>query len=359
MNHFDEIIKEKTKLEQITLPIGFQERNDKLLASLTANSNTTYNQIRYLRFRYQFVTALFIFIIFIGSVTVAADCITGGKLFSQFFMNNAVNNRNLDYSYMNTDQLAEISTDSIGTVVETDELTIEVLDAVSSGNSANVMIKVTANKLESVFYDNQLLTLKNYRFYEEESDLEQSVASGSISYYYSDQDKCLAPNQFKIVFTFTDIDTIKTGNHTFKLDQFGYYSDNMEFQPVYEDSWQFNIAFASHADYSKELWINQSITAEDVTFELLNIMITPFTCTINLKTNTPYTAEIYQVYFDKKPDIKIKLKDGTMIDSRHFTQTFGADAESNLYNAILYFTVPISVKDVESISVFNVEYPIN
>ena len=58
-----------------------------------------------------------------------------------------------------------------GTAVDTEELSIAVQGALISGNTAEIILRVTAKKLDSVLYDNGIETLNNYRFGDESAML--------------------------------------------------------------------------------------------------------------------------------------------------------------------------------------------
>ena len=358
MNKFDKMIKEMAKKEEISLPPGFNDRIDYLINQHTKNINHTVKTTGFKLLRYKTAVVLLCAILLFGSVTVAAEYISGGDFFISFFNNKRNNNENIDYSYMNTEQLNEMSSSTIGTVVDTDELTIEIMGVVISGNTAKVMIKVTANDLNSVLYDNGVLPLKNYRFYEEVSSLDEGLAGGSIDYYYNDRNTSLKHNQFEIMFTFIGNNAFGNGKHTIKLNKFGYYSSDLEFKAIYNDTWQFEFAFDAETDYSKELYINQITNIDNNEFCLNSIKITPFALTISFKAYTEFTNDLYKMYSKEIPEIIIKLKDGTIIGRDQYSYTCGADEETNIYGAVIDFAVPITVNDVRSINIFGDEYVI-
>ncbi len=89
---------------------------------------------------------------------------------------------------------------------------------------------------------------------------------------------------------------------------------------------------------------------------IISIKISPFACVLNFEDDIEYTNDNFREFSDRIPDITIKLKDGTILDQKHFIDRCGAGM--NQYYAVLDFNVPITVEDVESISLFGVEYAI-
>ena len=162
---------------------------------------------------------------------------------------------------MNMEQLNGMASSTVGTVVDTDELTIDVMGVIVSGNTAEIMLRVTANQLDSVLYETGAETLENYRFHDDMlGSLFNDFEIGTIGYYYSDRDKSLAPNQFEILYTMIGSGDFKKGQYTIELKDFGYFDFSREdqFRPLYLGSWQFNIAFDPGSDTSKSVFINQT-----------------------------------------------------------------------------------------------------
>jgi len=357
MNNFDEIIREKARLESISLPVGFDERNDILIEKLSTNNVNVKKPRTFYILRYRTAIVLIAAILIIGSTTIAAEQLTGGDFFTQFF-NEEVNNDNINnFGFMNTEQLNNISSSTIGTVISTDEVNIDVLGVVISGNTVNVMLKVTANKLNSVLHNNGNIVLNNYRFQDERGSLFESSKETTTTYYFSDEDSNLKDNEFKILYKC--IGNYNSDKYTINLDKLGYYNQNLDFVNIYDAGWQFDISFDTKADYSKDIFIDQDIFIDDLSLRFNNIQITPFTCLLYFENDKDFVYDDYEKFSDNVSSITIKLKDGTILNSTYFKYTCGFDSETNIYGAILDFTVPITVNDVESITIFDQDYLIN
>lgn len=367
VNDFDNMIKTKANSESILLPREFEERNDKLINELINSSNTPEGTTRLCGLRYKTVAFILIVCLLLGGVTVAAHGLTGGGFFTRFFEDKANKDVKTDYSYMNTEQLGDMASSTVGTVIDTEELTVDVLGLIVSGNTANLMMEVTANELDSVLYDNGFETLKNYRFNGESTNQNNNIEFTSIRYFYNDEDKSLAPNQFKILFTFIASESFGEELYTMEFDKFGYFSSSADksvtdFVTIYDESWKFDFCFLidSNIDSRKMLFVNKPITIDDVDLIIESINITPLASTIRLKCNLyegysdEYYHNIYKKFSGGIDKITFRLADGFILDSVNFKSS--GSGEMDTLEANLIFKVPITVEDVVSITLYGGEY---
>lgn len=369
MNHFDDIIKAKAKMEPIILPEGFEERNNNLIEGLDAHFASSKRALKFpvVHIGLPAITVLIIIVLTCTAVA-AAYTLSGGDFFKQFFTNKSNNDAENDYSYMNTEQLNDMASSTMGTVVDTDDLTIDVMGVIVSGNTAKIMLRVTANQLDSVLYDTGIEPLENYRFHDDMSgSLFDDFEMGSIGYYYSDKDKSLAPNQFEILYTMIGNGDFEKDQYTIKLNNFGYFDFSREdqFMPLYSGSWQFNVAFDPNSDTSKSIFIHKEMIIEDYGFTLGSVNITPLACTIRLSCNEDeayldeHIKEIFKAFSDGSKDCSLMLADGTTLSNRQFEANPSGGAEGEGFTLILAFKGPITVDDVVSLSLFGTEYSLN
>jgi len=367
MDQFDDMIKVKAKTEPIVLPEGFEERNNTLIEGLVAHYASSKRTLNFPAICFG-TPAIAVLIIMVLTCTAAAVAYTlsGGDFFMQFFANKANNDAKNDYSYMNTEQLNDMASSTVGTVVDTKDLTIDVMGVIVSGNTAEIMLRVTANQLDSVLYDTGIEPLQNYRFHNDTSgSLFNDFKMGSISYYYRDKDKRLAPNQFEILYTMIGSGNFEKGQYTMELTDFGYFDFSREdqFKPLYSGSWQFNISFDPSSDTSKSLFVDKEIMIGDYSFTLNSVNITPLACTINLNCNEDeafldeHIKEIYKAFSDESKDCSLTLADGTTLSSGQFEPIPSGGAEG--FTLILAFYGPVTVDDVVSLSLFGSEYSLN
>jgi hypothetical protein len=356
MDRIDEIIKAKAKMETIVLHEGFEERNDKLIKELGTRS------VRFIsKWPVRFAIA-FSIIMLTGTAAAAAYTLSGGDFFKQFFADLA-NKDASNYSYMNTEQLEDMASSTVGTVVDTDELTIDVMGVIISGNTVEIVLRVTANQLDSVIYETGIEPLENYRFHDDMSgSLFEDLGVGSTGYRYSDKDKSLAPNQFKILYAIAGSGDFKKDQYTIKITDFGYFDFSREdqFQPLYSGSWQFNIAIDPKADTSKSIIADKEIMVSDYSFTLASINITPLACTLRLSCNedkaniNKHIKEIYEAFSDRSQACSLTLADGTTLNNRQFEAIPFGGADG--FTLTLKFKGPVTVDNVVSLSLFGTDY---
>ena len=367
MDQFDDIIKAKAKMEPIVLPEGFEERNDNLIEGLDTRFAASKRTVRFpaIHIGSPAIAALIV-IVLTGTAAAAVYTLSGGDFFKQFFADKANNDTKNDYSYMNTKQLNNMASSTVGRVVDTDELTVDVMGVIISGNTAEVMLRITANRLDSVLYETGIEPLENYRFHDDMSgSLFDNFGMGSTAYYYSDKDKSLAPNQFKILYTIIGSGDFEKGQYTIKLNDFGYFDFSREdqFMPLYSGSWQFKVAFDPNTDTSETIFVDKGIMVGDYSFTLGSVNITPLACTIRLSCNEnkayldKHIKEIFKTFSDGNKDCSLTLADGTTLRSGQFEANALGGAEG--FTLILTFKGPITVDDVVSLSLFGTEYSLN
>ncbi len=365
MNNFDDMIRAKAKSEPIAFPEGLKERNDLLISELDAHPISSNKNIKIPVFPFELSAAAILIVLLLAGVCSAAYTLSGGNFFKQFFVEKANRDTASNYRYMNTEQLNKMASSTVGTVVNTDEITIDVMGVITSGNTTKIMLKVTANKLDSVLYDTGIEPLNNYRFNDDtRGSLFSNFATASIGYIYSNKDKSLASNQFKILYTLIGTDIFKKGQYTLALKNFGYFTSGSgtvtDFVSIYDKSWQFDIAFDSQSDTSKNVFINKGVTFEGYTFIFNSVKVTPLACTIRLECNqdrhyfNEHSNAISKDFAKGTDDCSVTLANGTIISGDQIEKNVFGGEEG--YTVVLTFNVPVTVNDVVSLSLFGTEY---
>lgn len=337
-----------------------------------AVSETTYKAFTHLDknikipvFHFKLSAAAILIVLLLAGVCSAAYTLSGGDFFKQFFVDKANNDVGIDYSHMNTEQLNNMASSTVGTVVDTDEITINVIGVISSGNTAEIMLKVTAKQLDTVLHDTGIEPLKNYRFNNDlGGSLFRNFETVSTRYYYSDEDKSLAPNQFKILYTLIGTDNFKKDQYSIELRKFGYFTlgdgAGTHFKSIYDDCWQFKVAFDSKTDSSKSILVNKQVTFAGYNFIFNSVNVTPLACTISLECNqdrkylNEYLDEIFMAFTKGTDDCFITLADGITLRSDQFKKSVSGGEEG--FTVVLTFNVPVTVNDIVSLSLFGTEY---
>ncbi|MCQ4922057.1 hypothetical protein NE686_03085 [Tissierella carlieri] len=306
-------------------------------------------------------------LIAILSTSALAVSLVGGDFFRQLFINQ-VKSTDSVYDYMNVDQLRAIAGTTTGTVVDTDELKIEVMDVISSGNMAMVMLRVTAKELQSVIFDTGYETLMNYRFGSDtDGNLFKNMEQISIRYYYSDDDPTLENNQFEILYTIINHQVFEAGTYTIELKDFGYYVSNgtsLVLEPLHKGKWEFEVELADGNEYSHAVLLRQPVTVEGYNIMLEDIRITPMSSTIVFSYNSKDDlSAVYNAFSSNMGNLGIILSDGTVLTEEDFSYVVmsGSDGAGHPISAIvinLSFNLPISAESIREFSIFNETFSI-
>lgn len=339
---------------KIKTPTEWKER---LYAKTTEKVVSSYR-----RKRLPLTATAVIVLITVLSTSVLAVSLMGGDYFREMFINQAKSIGNV-YDYMNVDQLRAIAGTTIGTVVDTDELKIEVVDVISSGNMAMVMLRVTAKELDSVLFNTGYETLMNYRFGSDtDGTLFENMDQTSIRYYYSDDNPTLAKNQLDILYTVVNHSIFEAGTYSVNLEKFGYYvSDgtSLVLKPLYKDKWEFQVDLTDGNEYSHAALLRQPVTTGGYNFILEDIRITPMSSTIVFSYNSnDESSEIFNAFSSNVENLSITLTDGIELTKDDFSYSIGSgsDGKGNPISAIvinLTFNLPITAESVSEFSIFN------
>jgi hypothetical protein len=313
-------------------------------------------------------TAVLVFVI-IFSTSALAVSLNGGDFFRQLFTNQGESSGGAN-DYMDVEQLSAIAGTTIGTVVDTDELKIEVMDVISSGNMAMVMLRVTAKELQSVLFDTGYETLMNYRFESEvDGSLLKNMEQTSIRYYYSDDDPALANNQFGILYTIINHHVFEAGTYSIMLNDFGYYvSDgtSLVLEPLYKGKWEFEVELTDGSEYSRTVLLRQPVTAGGWDFMLEDIRITPMSCTIICSYDSDddnFSTDINS-FSSIMGNIGVTLTNGTVFTEEDFSYSVmsGSDGAGHPVSAFvinLSLNLPISAESVKEFYIFSQRFLIS
>ncbi len=303
-----------------------------------------------------------------GGVTVAADKLLGTDFFRIFSLNQKSHNTD-DQVYMGLDQYEELSSSTFGTVVDTDELAIEVLGAVSSGNAATVILRVTAKQLDTVLINNGILPQGNYCFNDvTNGSLFEDYQDASYRYYYSLEDEDLKPNQFNLLFTVIKKEAITGKEYTIDLRSFGYFSEG-RFATLYNNSWDISINFDTQVDYTKTAYLDKTIFLANQYVTIKQMSITPFSCIIEIEGKIQEDTEfksILRKLDELNDELTISFHNNAILDQRAFTHyVIGdrADKDGNInqegmayYHLTIMFDRPILVHNIDAVHFHGEKY---
>ena len=277
-----------------------------------------------------------------GSETPAASA--PADSIRQYYERRAAADTGHDYSRMSLEMLDAMSTGTAA-AVDTDELRIELTGAVRSGESAEIVLRCTAKKLDTVLRDGG--TPKNYRFGDETAQLMMSGSFDTVSFVYtfSDEDDTLAPNQFDLHYWLVQYPSIPD-SLTLTLTNFGYY--DAQFTPVLEGSWTVDVTFNADEKSVRTADVQQEIAADGVSFLVERVQISPFACTV-LVSPQGESGDAYPVFVNGVQECTLTLTDGTVLDSRSFHAEF---SQQDDFRCLLTFFAPIAAEDIASLTLF-------
>ena len=312
--------------------------------------------------KFPVMVAAVISIIVLLTGTALAYALTGGAFFTKIFTQRAELGAT-DYSYMDVSQLSEIAGKNIGTVVDTDELQIDVTDVLSSGSDAMVALRVTAKQLDSVLlytgFDE--VPLNNYRFGSEDGTLFNNMDSATVQYIYSDEDNSLADNQFYLVLTVTSLDGFKDNPYTIELQSFGYYDlhtasgDKVFITKVYDGPWEINLDLSGDTDHSRTVFLNNVIEISEYKYDIEGVYLTPFSCTaiISYDGDPDLSKERYKAVYEKAADFALYTTEGAPVEHGDVgVMNGGVDSPDSTYHVTVYFDVPVDVENITKIHIF-------
>ncbi len=355
MENFDELIRSQAISDRRLTPDKFDERNDRLLESLKSMPLK-----KTLRPVIKICVAALAVSILLSGAAIAAYTLSGGDYFRQLFQSRATEYPAEYYGYMDTDQLDGIASSTVGRVVDTDELAIDVLGVLVSGNTAEFDFKVTAKKLETVLYDTGIEPLMNYRFHDFSSvfSWESGLKTGTVGHVYCDQDEMLAPNQFIIRYTLMSETPLKDQTYRVTYTDFGYFDfdEADQFSELYTGSWSFDIVFDPQNDTSQTIYVNHPMRFGGYSFTLESVTVTPLSCSCIINIDTAYYdrlddrwMEVYEALRDGTADFALNLSDGTVLDRADYYG--GADGGALGYEINAVFNVPLNIGDVVSVTI--------
>ncbi len=299
-------------------------------------------------------------LLFSGSITAFAYHLSGGDFFRQFFTDQMEHASESEYSSVDLNKLNDMASDTIGTVVDTDKITIDVMGAIVCKNTASILLRVTANQLDSVLIEGDHGPVKNYRFQENISgNLFEDYRVIACRYYYSDEKKDLGKDQLEILYTVIKNEDMQGKQYEMGLENFGSYHNNSNssvagFNILYPDNWKFTIDFPAESSNAKTLDINKQVSDHDIIVN--NINITPLAMTVDF-TGTASDEEAFHQEFDylnEKVGLKIHFRNGNIMTEEDCRYSTGAG--DGKYNIIAMFNAPVNVEEIVAVTLFDKSY---
>jgi hypothetical protein len=299
-------------------------------------------------------------LLFSGSITAFAYHLSGGDFFRQFFTDRMEHASETEYSSVDLSQLNDMASDTIGIVVDTDEITIDVMGAIVCKNTASILLRVTANQLDSVLIEGDHGPVRNYRFLDNTyGNLFKDCRVVSYRYYYSDEKKDLGKNQLEILYTVIKKEDMQGKQYEMGLEDFGSNRNKTNnriagFNILYQDNWKFTIDFPAESSNAKTLDINKQVPDHDIIVN--NINITPLAMTVDF-TGIASDEEAFHQEFDylnEKVDLKLHFRNGNIMTEEDCRYSTGAG--DGKYNIIAMFNAPVNMEEIVAVTLFDKSY---
>ena len=151
--------------------------------------------------RYGAVAASFLLFTF-GTVGAAAYALMGAENFKAFFKKHAKEYHVADSAVMDLEQLTDMAVTTAGTVYEDDNIRLDLKGLIKSGNRFSMIVEGTLKQQDQIVTAGGPQEEHAYSFLNTDVNAEQDLmASGT--YYYQEDDKSLASNQFIYVTNYS------------------------------------------------------------------------------------------------------------------------------------------------------------
>jgi hypothetical protein len=277
-----------------------------------------------------------------------AYSLSGGQFFQWLFRKQAEEDPH-DSSYMNTDQLLDMGGSNVGTVLETDEFRFELMDVISSGNTAMAAVRVTAKQMDGFQRDKG----RSYSFFNLDGSLmNDEMFSCGWSCRFTDDDGLLQDNQFLLILTATSREDIPAGTYTLVLHDFGYMDGDGKQTVLYGGDWTLKIGLGDGGGRSRTIQMGERYSQDGYLYILDDIRMTPLTMTLNFRCESDEN-ECTRLLFRQFADTAcIVLKDGTVISRDQFCCGCSSGGNQGDYQITfnLEFDVPLSVASIQSVT---------
>jgi len=306
-----------------------------------------------------------ILLIFSGGISVFAYNLTGGDFFQDFFAERLNFNEGVEDYSSDFSQIDDMSSDSIGTVIDTDEITIDVMGVLVSKNTASIMLQVTANQMDSVLIEGSSGGLRNYRFQDETSgNLFDNCRMVSYQYFYSNEKEGLEDNQLEILYTILKNEDMQGKQYELELGKFGSHNSNTNshkttFTALYHDNWKFSVDFTSESDNFSTVYMNKPVLDHKIIVK--NFNITPLALRIDF-IGTASNEDVFHQeleYLIDNVNLEVIFREGNVLKEEDFdSYILGASYDENKYDILIIFNAPVDVKEIVAIRLFEENYMI-
>ena len=281
-----------------------------------------------------------------------AYSLTGGAFFTHLF-GLFGRELGLDAGVADMSQLAITGDAELGTILETDELRFELLDAASGGYMSMAAIRVTCKQLDrAIVLDGDGKCLMQATFADMSGTLVDfdSIADAGYgcSYYYEDDEKGLKPNQFYLIVSTNGTQTVRAGTYTLGLHNLIQRGEGGE-TVLYEGDWTLNIPLEDGEKYARTVPCGTAYTMGKTDYLLEKVQYS--TLSMNLYFSSAVREPEDQQFSDYFTDYSITLKNGKVLNNKWFCCGIGSGSDDSGMTAhvTLEFNAPLNVDQIASV----------
>lgn len=306
--------------------------------------------------RYGAVAASFLLFTF-GTVGAAAYALMGAENFKAFFKKHAKEYHVADSAVMDLEQLTDMAVTTAGTVYEDDNIRLDLKGLIKSGNRFSMIVEGTLKQQDQIVTAGGPQEEHAYGFLNTDVNAEQDLmASGA--YYYQEDDKSLASNQFVYVTNYSAEDEAESTD-----DEVSAYSA-LEDSGILENpvsicsgTWKFTVDMDQAKDISYKKVCDQTVSDGEDDVKINRIVLSPMGCSIYM--TLPQSQKDSGKYFD---NVHIRLKNGSLLSEEYYEMGIAdcelsgddeaADAVKVSRELDFDFRVPIDISQVKAIEIF-------
>ena len=268
-----------------------------------------------------------------------------------------------------------------GTVYEDDNIRLDLKGLIKSGNRFSMIVEGTLKQQDQIVTAGGPQEEHAYSFLNTDVNAEQDLmASGT--YYYQEDDKSLASNQFVYVTNYSAEAGFDSDQYEFTFEDFGYYQedgtedeaestdDEVSAYSASEDSgilenpisicsgtWKFTVDMDQAKDISYKKVCDQTVSDGEDDVKINRIVLSPMGCSIYM--TLPQSQKDSGKYFD---NVHIRLKNGSLLSEEYYEMGIAdcelsgddeaADAVKVSRELDFDFRVPIDISQVKAIEIF-------
>lgn len=302
--------------------------------------------------RYGAVAASFLLFTF-GTVGAAAYALMGAENFKAFFKKHAKEYHVADSAVMDLEQLTDMAVTTAGTVYEDDNIRLDLKGLIKSGNRFSMIVEGTLKQQDQIVTAGGPQEEHAYSFLNTDVNAEQDLmASGT--YYYQEDDKSLASNQFVYVTNYSAEGTDDEVSAYSALEDSGILENPIS---ICSGTWKFTVDMDQAKDISYKKVCDQTVSDGEDDVKINRIVLSPMGCSIYI--TLPQSQKDSGKYFD---NVHIRLKNGSLLSEEYYEMGIAdcelsgddeaADAVKVSRELDFDFRVPIDISQVKAIEIF-------